>query len=201
MSNNQGAFGLRPVMHKNGAPWNGQTQPCYISAAYATALYIGTPVLLSPTLGEKDTTGRYQTINASSGADGTIIWGVIVSFEPLLTDLTKLYNPASTERIAHVCTDRDVLYAIRGSGGGSVSKVLIGQNAVIYNSGGSTVTGLSSCTLDEGISDAPAADQSNPLLIEGIVNVEDNTLADYAMYLVSLNTRNATGDVLGVTAT
>jgi len=200
MANDTGAFGLRPVMKKDGSPWNGQTQPCYISSAYATAMYIGTPVLLSPTLAEKDTTGRYQTVNVSTGADGAVIWGVIVGFEPLPTDLTKTYNPASTERIAFVCTDKDVLYAIRGSGGGTPSKVFIGQNAILNGSGGSTSTGLSSVKLDEGDSTAPAADQSFPLLIEGIMNVENNTLDDSAVYLVSLNTKNALGDVLGVTA-
>jgi len=200
MSNNTAAFGLRPVRHKNGAPWNGATQPCYISASYGTALYIGSPVLLSPTLAEKDATGRYQTINVSDGSDGAVIWGVITSFEPLVTDLSKQYNPASTERIANVYTDRDVLYAIRGSGGGTPSAVFVGQNAILYGSGGSTITGKSSVSLDEGDSTAPSADQSNPLLIEGILDTPDNSLDDYACYLVSLNTKNATGDVLGVTA-
>lgn len=200
MANATGGFGLRPVRHLNGSPWNGQTIPCYISSSYATALYIGSPVLLSPTLAEKDTTGRYPTINVSTGATTTVIWGVITSFEPLPTDLTKTYNPASTERIAHVCTDRDVLYAIRGSGGGTPSKVFVGQNAVCYGSGGSTATGLSSVKLDEGDSSAPTTTQAHPLHIEGILDREDNRLDDYAVYLVSLNTRNATGDVLGVTA-
>jgi hypothetical protein len=202
MANATGGFGLRPVRHIDGSPWNGQTVPCYISASYATALYIGTPVLLSPTLAEKDTTGRYQTINKSAGTDGTIIFGVITSFEPLQTDLTKQYNPASTERIANVCVDKSVVYAIRGDGGGTPSKVFIGQNAVcIETSAGSTVTGISGVELDEGTTTAPSADQSNPLFIEGIQDTPDNELADDAVYLVRLNTaENATGDILGVTA-
>lgn len=202
MANATGGFGLRPVRHINGAPWNGQVIQCYVSSSYATALFVGDPVLLTPTLAEKDTTGRYQTINKSAGTDGTIIFGVIVGFEPDPNNLNRIYNPASTERIAYVCVDKTVLYAVRGDGGGTPSKVFVGQNAVmIATTTGSTTTGLSGMELDEGTTTAPSADQSNPLFIEGILEAEDNTLADDAVYLVRLNTNeNATGDILGVTA-
>lgn len=201
MANATGAFGLRPVKNRDGSPWNGSTIPMYVSASYATAMYIGEPVLLSPTLAEKDTTGRYLTINASAGTDGAVILGVITSFEPLPTDLTKVYNPASTERIANVCLAKDVIFEVRGSGT-ALTKVIPGQNAVLTGSGGSTATGLSSKYLDEGAgSDVPAADQSNSLFVLGVKNVEDNTLAANAVYEVLINTaENATGAILGVTA-
>lgn len=202
MANATGAFGLRPVRHRNGTPYNGQFIEAYVSSSYATALFIGDPVLMSPTLAEKDTTGERPTINKSAGTDGAIIWGVIVGFAPLQTDLEKVHNPASTERIAYVCVDPDMIYEVRGDGGGTPSKVFPGQNAVlIQTAAGSTVTGLSGMHLDEGTTTAPSADQSNPLYILNIKRVEDNTLADNAIYEVMLNTnRNATGDRLGVTA-
>lgn len=199
MANATGAFGLRPVKNRDGSAWNGATVPMYVSASYATAMYIGEPVLLSPTLAEKDTTGKYLTINASAGTDGTIIIGVITSFEPLVTDLSKVYNPASTERIANVCLAKDVIFEVRGSGT-ALTKTIPGQNAVLTGSGGSTVTGLSSKYLAES-GTVPAADQSYPLFVLGIKNVEDNTLAANAVYEVLINTaENATGAILGVTA-
>jgi hypothetical protein len=202
MANDTGAFGLKPVRRLDGSPYNGATIPCYVSSSYATALFIGDPVLISPTLAEADSTGRYPTINASAGTDGTIIFGVITSFEPLPTDLTKQYNPASTERIANVCVDNDVIYHIRGDGGGTPAAVFVNQNAVmIATSTGSTTTGISGFHLDEGTTTAPAANQSYPLYIMGITDKSDNTLADNAVYEVLLNTNlNATGDRLGVTA-
>ncbi len=201
MANPSGAFGLRPARHINGAPWNGATVPCYISSSYATALFIGDPVLISPTTAERDTTGKYITINKSGGTDGTIVWGVIVSFDPLYSDLTKQYNPASTERIAHVCCDPTVVYHVRGDGGGTPSKNWIGANAVlIATSSGDTTTGLSGFNLDEGTTTGPSADQSNTLLIVGIASMPDNELGDNAIWEVLLNTQeNATGKYLGVT--
>lgn len=203
MANATGAFGLRPVRHLNGSPWNGQTIPVYVSSSYATALFVGDPVVFSDTLAEKDTTGRYQTINKSTGLDGIIIAGVIVGFEPDPDNLNRIYNPASTERIAYITVDKTLLYAVRGDGLGTPSKVFVGQNAVmIASTAGDTTTGLSGMELDEGGTTAPSADQSNPLLIEGIYDAPDNTLADSAVYLVRLNTaENALGDIIGVTAT
>lgn len=202
MANPTGAFGLRPVRHISGAPWNGATVQCYISASYATALFVGDPVLYSPTLAEKDATGKKLTINASAGTDGTLIRGVITSFEPLQSDLTKQYNPASTERIANVCIDPDVVYAVRGDGGGTPAAVFVGQNAILVaTAAGSTVTGLSGFHLDEGTGTAPTTTQTLPLHIIGIQDKEDNELGDNAVYEVLLNTcENATGRFLGITA-
>jgi len=202
MANATGAYGLRPVRHLNGSPWCGTTVRCYISASYATALFIGDPILLTPTLAEKDATGMHPTINASAGTAGTLIRGVITSFEPLPNDLTKNYNPASTERYAQVCMDPDVLFAVRGDGGGTPSAVFPGQNAVlIATAAGSTDTGLSGFHMDEGTTTAPNTTQDFTLHIHSVMDKADNELADNAEYLVQLNTvENATGRILGITA-
>ena len=94
MANATGSYGLRPVRHIDGSPYNGATVRCYISAAYATALFVGDPVLLTPTAAEKDTTGFLPTINVSAGTAGILIRGVITSFEPDRDDLTKTYSAA-----------------------------------------------------------------------------------------------------------
>ncbi len=200
--NKTGAFGLRPVRHLSGAPWNGATVKCYISSAYATALFVGDPVLFSPTVGEKDTTGTMPTINVSAGTAGTLIRGVIDSFEALPGDLTKNYNPASTERIANVIMDPDVVFAIRGDGGGTPTKVFPGQNAVLKaTAAGSTSTGMSGFHLDEGTTTAPNTTQNFTLHILNILEKADNELGDNVVYEVLLNTQeNATGRFLGITA-
>jgi hypothetical protein len=199
MANPTGGFGLKPIRTRSGAPWT--VEKVYISSSYATALYIGTPVLLSPTLAEKDTTGRYQTVNIAV-VDSGVYYGVIVGFEPDPDNLSRLYNPASTERTAYVVRSKDVVFAVRGDGGGTPSKVFIGQNAaMIATSAGSTSTGLSGWELDEGTTNAPNTTQTFPLQIIGIQEKEDNTLADDAVYEVILNTTElAAGDVIGITA-
>src|SRR5512146_860470 len=113
MANKTGPFGLKPVRHIDGSPWNGAVTRCYISASYGTALYVGDPVVFDTTLGDKDTTARHPTIIRSAGTNGTLVRGVIVGFEPLPTDLSKRYNPANTERYALVCMDPQVVYHVR----------------------------------------------------------------------------------------
>jgi hypothetical protein len=191
-------FGLKPVRRLNGGPIG--LQRCYISASYATALYVGDPVLFDTTLANKDATGKYPTIIASAGTTTTVTRGIIVGFEPLVTDLTKVYNPASTARYAMVAMGLDDLVCqIRDDGSGTPSKVFPGQNAEMANAGGgSTVTGLSGFTMD---ATTPTTTQAFTLQILGLADIENNELDDYAVWEVLLNTNlNATGRFLGVTA-
>lgn len=201
MANNQQPFGLRPVRHMDGTPWNGTLQRAYISASYATALFIGDPVLWTPTLAEKDATGKYPTINVSAGTAGTIIRGVICGFEPTPADLTKQYSPASTEGWALIAPAADdLIFQVRDDGGGSPTKVFPGQNAVLTaGSGGSTTTGLSSFALAAGTT--PTTTQNYTLHILGLSDIENNELDDYAVWDVLINTNNnTTGRFLGITA-
>lgn len=202
MANTEGAFGLRPLRHISGAPWNGVVVKCYVSSNYATALFVGDPVLLTPTLTHKDPTGMHLTVIKSAGTAGTLIRGVMVGREPNPDDLSKIYHPASTSGYIYVCMDRDVVYAVKGDGGGALTSVVPGQNAVlIATTAGSTVTGLSGMNLDEGTTTAPNTTQNFTLHILGVLNAPDNELGADAVYEVLLNTcENATGRFLGVTA-
>jgi hypothetical protein len=200
MANPTGAFGLRPVRHFNGAPWNGQTVPCYCEDSYATAMFIGDPVLITAATAERDPTLRYPTINVSDAVDEDIILGAIVAFDPYPDNLQLTYRPASTTRIAHVVMGADVVFECRGNAGATPDKNIIWNNAgLIATAGGSTVTGLSGFHLDEGTTTTPAANQSFPLLIIGISSAPDNEVGTSAIYEVILNTyNNIVGDKLGV---
>ena len=201
MANATQAFGLRPVRYQDGNAWNGAVVNCFISSSYSTALFIGDPVLLSPTLAEKDTTAKRPTINTHAGTSGLIVWGVIVAFDPDPTNLERKHNPASTERIAQVVRAADdLIFQIRDDASGTPAKVFPGQNAeMVAGSGGSTVTGKSSFALDAS---TPTTTQAFPLNIIGLANIEDNELADSAIWDVVINTNNnSTGRILGITAT
>ena len=202
MTNKSGAFGLRPVRHMDGTPYNGATVKCYISAAYATALFVGDPVVFSPTLAEKDPTGNHPTINKATGTAGTVVRGVIVGFLQNPDDLEKTYSPASTEGYAFVAMDPDLIYEIRGDGGGALTKAVPGQNAVmIATTAGSTSSGRSGMNLDEGTTTAPGTTQNFTLHVLDVKEQEDNTLGENALYEVLLNTpENKTGRFLGITA-
>ena len=200
MANVNAPFGLRPVRHIDGSPWNGQTIRCYIASGYATALFIGDPVLWTTTLADKDATAKYPTIIRSAGTTGTIIRGVITSFEQNPNNLTLQYRPASTERWANICpATPNTVFQVRDDAGGTPAAVYVGQNAVLAAGSGSTFTGLSAYVLAAGTT--PTTTQAHTLHILGLSDIEDNELGDYAIWDVLLNTcYNTTGLYLGITA-
>ena len=182
MSNKDTPFGLRPIRHKNGAPYNGAFNPYFVPASYGTALFIGDAVVKTGTSNTAEVVapgagkfaiGTLPEVNRVAAGDGNAITGVIVGFAPSPTNLGLNYNPASTARVVYVCDDPDVVFEIQADG--AVPAASVGLNAVlIYTHAGSTVTGLSGAELDT-TSDVPAADASNQLTIQRIVNREDNT--------------------------
>lgn len=198
MANPDTPFGLRPIRHRNGAPYNGAANPYYIPASYGTALFIGDAVLKTGTSNTAEVTvpgagkfaiGTLPEINAATVGDANWITGVIVAFSADPTGLENKHNPASTERVAWVCDDPDVIYEIQADGAIPAASVSL-NGVLIATHSGSTATGLSGMELDT-TSDAPAADASNQLLIMRAVNREDNdTTLTHAKVevLISLHT-------------
>ena len=196
MANVDSPFGLRPVRHRNGAPYNGAANPYYIASTYATALFIGDAVI--KVAGGSNTAkvdaagvgtfdiGELANIESATVGDGNRITGVIVGFAPLPNDLDKQYNPASTARVALVCDDPDVIFEIQADG--AIPAASMGLNAVlIATHSGDTATGLSGMELDT-TSDAPAADASNQLLILNAARRADNdTTLAHAKVEVMIN--------------
>jgi len=202
MANVDSRFGLRPVRYRGGAPYNGAFRAYYIPSSYGTALYIGDPVVKTGTSNTAAVTfpggfydiGTCPEINKATAGDGNRVTGVIVGFAPLPSDLGKQYNPASTERIAYVCDNPDVVFEIQADG--AIPAASVGLNGVfIYTHAGSTATGLSGVELDT-TSDAPAADASNQMLILGAVNRPDNdtTLTHAKVEVMLINHTEAHGN-------
>lgn len=184
MPNVDTPFGLRPIKHKSGAPYNGAFNSYFVPASYATALFIGDPVVKTgtsntarvsaPAAGEF-AIGTLPEVNKAAAGDNNAITGVIVGFAPDPDGLGRIHNPASTARVVYVCDDPDVVFEIQADG--AIAAAQVGLNAVlIYTNAGSTTTGMSGAELDT-TSDAPAADASNQLTIQRVVNRVDNEAA------------------------
>lgn len=195
MANIDSPFGLKPVRHRNGAPYNGAANPYYLPSSYATAMFIGDPVIKTGTSNTAAVAvpgaggfaiGTLPEINKATAGDAQRVTGVIVGFSALPGDLNKNYNPASTERVAWVCDDPDIVFEIQADG--AVAAASMGLNAVfIYTHSGNTTTGLSGVELDT-TSDVPAADASNQMVILRAANREDNdTTITHAKVEVVLN--------------
>lgn len=206
MANVDAPFGLRPIRHRSGAPYNGAVSPVYIDSGYGTALFIGDPVIkvaggsnaaeVTAPGGGKFGIGTLPSVEKATAGDGNRITGVIVSFAPLATDLTLKHNTASTARVAYICDDPDVIFEIQADG--AIPAASVGLNAVlIYTHSGSTTTGLSGVELDT-TSDVPAADASNQLLIVRAVNREDNdTTLTHAKVEVLINQHTESQGTVG----
>lgn len=201
MANVDSPKGLIPIRHRNGAPYNGACNMYYIPSSYATALYIGDPVVKTGTANtaaiQGFNPGTLPEINKATAGDGNAITGVIVGFKKI-DDENKIYNAASTEAIAMVADDPDLIFEIQADSAGTLAATSVGLNAVlIYTHSGSTVTGYSGAELDT-TSDAPAADASNQLTIRRFVNREDNEIATHAKVEVTINQHTEADNMLGI---
>jgi len=63
MANTDAPFGLRPIRHRNGAPYNGAFNHYYVASSYATALFVGDPVVKT---GTSNTDRKSTRLNSQS---------------------------------------------------------------------------------------------------------------------------------------
>jgi len=190
MTNKDTPLGLVPVRHSNGAPYNGAVNSYYIPSTYATALFVGDPVVVTGTSNnteyKNNEPGTLPEINKVTAAGGNYLSGVIVGFDVLDTDLTKTYNAASTERIAYVADDPDLVFEIQEDSDGTVLDATdVGLNVdLVYTHTGSTASGKSGAELDRSTANTTNTLQ---LKIRNLVNRVDNSLGDSAKWEVTIN--------------
>lgn len=208
MANVDAAFGLKPIRHLNGSPWNGQTTTCHIPLATGTNFFVGDAVQLA---GSSDATGKYATVAHATITTTGFIFGVITGFSNVIAgtvksdfpdDLTKVYGPASTDRFPEVCIDPDVIYIIQDDGEAALTIDSVGLNANgigTMSSAGSTVTGLSGLELDSN-GNPPATTAGDVFHILALHNCPGNELGVNAVWevLINLHTLKATGDSSGI---
>jgi len=193
MANAQNFWGLRPVRHFDGSPWNGQTLRCVFTSSEANAMYLGGAVALTLTDAEIPTDGKAIGLTKATITAGGHIFGVITSFEDSVNYHT-VYRAAETERYCQICLAEGIVFRIRGDGGGTPNKDWQGLGAEMVAGTDSTVTGLSGDGLEET---TPAATQNFPLVILHVSDVEDNELAAYAQWDVIINTPQLLANVGG----
>ena len=191
MANADTPFGLRPVSHLDGSPYNGAVRQYAFAAGDATAAYVGDPVILS---------GTAQTIDGvvypdvDQAATGDVIVGVIVGFKPVTQD-SLIYRAASTQRIAYVAPP-NLLYEIQEvSGGTALTTAAIGLNANFVVGSGSTVTGYSGVELNNA---TEATTNTLDVQIVGISPRADNEAGEHAKWLVRINRSQFANQVAGI---
>ncbi len=204
MANSNAPFGLRPVRHLLGLNYNAGVQPFYIPAGYATALFIGDPVIKiaagsnttaiqAPGVGSF-AIGTLPQINKAAAGATNRITGVIVGFAAVTRD-SRAYNPASTERIAFVNVDPFTIYEVQADG--AIPAADMGLNAnLIFPQAGSTTTSLSGVELNSA---TQAIDATFQLILQRASNRADNdTTITRAKVEVLINLHTERGISSGV---
>lgn len=177
-------YGFRPVTAR-GEAWCGKTRAVVFADTDGTAAFIGDMVKFT---GESIVVDgkALSVVTVASPAD-TRLAGAVVRFsnDP---DGYKPYRTASTQRVAYIPQDRDVLYSVQEDE--DTTPLTLGAAEAnidfVAGAGGSTVTGLSSMQLD---SDSVNTTDALPLRIVELEAIEGNDIGtgNYPQWLVAIN--------------
>jgi len=189
MANANRPSGFTPVQYLNGAPWNGQARIYAIAAAYATALYIGDPVI---TAGSADANG-VPTIALAAATGG--VRGVIVGLgtaEGLMANPANLditYRPGAAQSkvwYAMVADDPNIVFEVQENANGTaLTAAEIGLNTIsILSAGNGYVSGWMIASTTDATAAVTATLQVKLL---GLSRKLNNTFGAYAKHLVQFN--------------
>ena len=184
MANVDAPFGLKPVRHLNGNPWNGQTVRMLIEDDDDTSYFVGDPVTITGAAGSDDTSGIIVA-DIAVATHSNRIYGVITSIEPNPDNLSRIYLPTLVGGYINVCCDPDVIYEIQDDGTVALDGAVIGANAMLCSdTSGSTTTGLSGWELDAS---TVGADATYQLQVLGISQRPNNALGAYCIWEVLIS--------------
>ena len=189
MANRDTVYGLKYVGNLSGNA-TGQVVRCNIPASDGTATFINDAV---KTLGSADADGIPQVIQCAAG---NIVYGVIVGFEPLLSDLSVKHRVASTNRYCLVQIDPMAVFEIQEDAvGGALAATNVGQNVDLVVGTGSTQSGLSGMELD---SSTAATTNTLRFRILGFSQIVGNEIGANAKVLVKINGSEFGNAIAGV---
>jgi len=189
MANANRPSGLSPVQYLNGSAWNGQSRVYSIDANYATALYIGDPVISG---GSADANGVPDiAIYGGTGAIRGVIIGLGVyegsaGFDP--TNLFQTYRSASDSRVwyAKVVDDPNVIFEVQeNSNGTQLAAADVGLNTILKSGTGNGY--LSGWLLSSATDATPATTATLAVRLMGLVRRQNNAFGAYAKWLVKIN--------------
>lgn len=196
MANSDGAFGLKPVGYRSGAPYNGACKKYYIPSTDSTAVYIGGLVKLA---GSADAKG-VPTVTGNVSAGNAVV-GVVVGVDPVegvsSINLDNKHRPASTAMYVYVADDPELVFEVQeDSVGGAIAVASVGLNTALTGlTGGSATTGQSSMEIDS--SEVAVTATLDVQILRAVVR-EDNEIGNYAKWLVKLNNHQFVDGATGV---
>jgi hypothetical protein len=199
MANVSRPLGFIPIRHFDGSPYNGKLVACVIPASDGTAVFRGDVVVAAGNsygaghiIAGMDAEGLPFVTRATVGTTGQNIFGVVKDFLVDPTNLQLKYRLASTDRIALVCREPDVVYELQEDAVTTpIAPASIGLNAAFSLGAGNTATGNSTMQI---VSTSVAVTATLPLKVLGLVKRVDNAFntagagSDNAKFEVMFNT-------------
>jgi hypothetical protein len=202
MANSNNPKGLIPIKNNGGEL---DVNFYYVNSSYATALFIGDPVVKNGTSNIANVVAGQRQFNAgtlpevekATAGAGNPITGVIVGFLPNFDNTSRNYNPASTETIAVVADNPNQHFEIQEETAGTpLAATSVGLNAnVVFAESGSTVTGISGVELD---TTTPASGATLQLKILRLVDRVNNAIGQHAKWEVKINNHTDANAVAGI---
>jgi hypothetical protein len=194
MANADTPFGLKPVRHKGGAPYNGAANPYLIPSSDSADMFIGDPVVKTGTantaeikrVGGDFGIGTLPAVAKATAGSTNRITGVIVGFMPVTRE-SEVYGVASTDRVAMVADDPDLVFEAQGDDALAVTGV--GANAnLVFTHSGSTITGKSGVEIDSSTSAVGATLQCRVLRFANRTDNEAAAAANKVEVMINLHT-------------
>lgn len=189
MANANAPRGLIPYRRYDGSLWNGSANIYYVPSDYATALYIGQPLIAT---GASDANGIPVVQTATAGATNYMIGsmvGIVNGGDPVVavTRDLPIYHPASTGQYILVADDPNLLFWVQeDSVGGSIAMATAGtKNADLIAGSGSTATGYSGWQLDSSTIGTGATLQVR--IMRGLQEADNVMASANAKWLVKIN--------------
>lgn len=187
MANVDNAFGLRPVRHLDGSPYNGKVEAFIVPATDNAALFVGDPVMI---LAGANAAGIPYAKKATVGAK---LMGVCTSVDFDRDDLNKRFRLADEERLIFVSTGADVIYeAQEDSAVSTLAAADVWKFADLTAIAGDTPSGTSKVEIDSNTAVVTTAQ----VRILRLAQNPDNEIGDNAVWEVIINESEFKANVL-----
>lgn len=188
MPNINSPFGLKPLRHQSGAPYNGSVRTYYVPASNPTALFIGDPVTM--VTNSSDGNG-IQAVQISTAGDSNLVLGAFQGISNsagqttiTLTQDLPVYLPAGRAAYVYVSDDPELLYLVQEDGTTGMVSGASGRNANLVAGTGNTANGISGWQLSTASLATTAAHQ---LRIVQLYQQPGNAVGGYGDWLVRIN--------------
>lgn len=182
MANTDAAFGLRPVRHLDGSPYNGATRAYKLASAYNTDIFRDAPVKMQATGYVAIASAGDPILGVCKGVRYRDSGGNMV-FAKYWPASTACFGSEDAEIL--VADAPDLVFEIQNDSDSATPALAnVGANGdFIITSTGSTVSGFSKVELDTSTITTATAN----LRVLALVDRPDNAWGDYAVVEVLIN--------------